>query len=105
MELRTNGTEQHIIVYSLGNFISNMSKANTDGGLIFTLQLEKHPLPQPIRPSYTGQSQTPLPDSNPLPFPYCRVSYCGYNLVWTGRPELTKEKNYILYPAVFLQNI
>jgi hypothetical protein len=84
MELRTNGTEQHIIVYSLGNFISNMSKANTDGGLIFTLQLEKHPLPQPIRPSYTGQSQTPLPDSNPLPFPYCRVSYCGYNLVWTG---------------------
>ena len=101
MELRTNGTEQHIIVYSLGNFISNMSKANTDGGLIFTLQLEKHPLPQPIRPSYTGQSQTPLPDSNPLPFPYCRVSYCGYNLVWTGRPELTKEKNYILYPASF----
>lgn len=101
MELRTNGTEQHIIVYSLGNFISNMSKANTDGGLIFTLQLEKHPLPQPIRPSYTGQSQTPLPDSNPLPFPYCRVSYCGYNLVWTGRPELTKEKNNILYPASF----
>lgn len=101
MELRTNGTEQHIIVYSLGNFISNMSKANTDGGLIFTLQLEKHPLPQPIRPSYIGQSQTPLPDSNPLPFPYCRVSYCGYNLVWTGRPELTKEKNYILYPASF----
>lgn len=94
MELRTNGTEQHIIVYSLGNFISNMSKANTDGGLIFTLQLEKHPLPQPIRPSYTGQSQTPLPDSNPLPFPYCRVSYCGYNLVWTGRPELTKEGFY-----------
>ena len=33
MELRTNGTEQHIIVYSLGNFISNMSKANTAGGL------------------------------------------------------------------------
>ena len=101
MELRTNGTEQHIIVYSLGNFISNMSKANTDGGLIFTLQLEKHPLPQPIRPSYSGQNQTPLPDSNPLPFPYCRVSYCGYNLVWTGWPELTKEKNYILYPASF----
>ena len=101
MELREDGNRQHAVVYSLGNFISNMSKANTDGGLIFTLQLEKHPLPQPIRPSYTGQSQTPLPDSNPLPFPYCRVSYCGYNLVWTGRPELTKEKNYILYPASF----
>ena len=50
MELRTNGNQQHAIVYSLGNFISNMSAANTDGGLIFTLQLEKYPLPKPIRP-------------------------------------------------------
>ena len=47
MELRTNGNQQHVIVYSLGNFISNMSAANTDGGLIFTLQLEKYPLPGP----------------------------------------------------------
>lgn len=99
MELRTNGTEQHIIVYSLGNFISNMSKTNTDGGLIFTLQLEKHPLPPPVRPFCTGQSQINPSDSGSLPFPYCRVSYCGYNLVWTGRPQLTKEKNFILYPA------
>lgn len=43
MELRTNGTQQHVIVYSLGNFISNMSAPNTDGGLIFTLELEKYP--------------------------------------------------------------
>ena len=103
MELRTNGTEQHIIVYSLGNFISNMSKANTDGGLIFTLQLEKHPLPQPIRPSYSGQNQTPLPDSNPLPFH--TVVFPIVDIICLDAAGTTKEKNYILYPASFLQNI
>lgn len=97
MELRTDGTRQHVVVYSLGNFISNMSNINTDGGLIFTLQLEKYPLPQPIRPSYAGQSEDPALKCTP--FPYCRVSSCGYDLVWTARPELTEEKNFILYPA------
>ena len=29
MELRTNGNQQHAIVYSLGNFISNMSAIQT----------------------------------------------------------------------------
>ena len=101
MELRTDGTRQHVIVYSLGNFISNMSKVDTDGGLIFTLQLEKHPLPPPIRPVYPGLSRVSPPDSLPQPFPYCRVSDCGYDLVWTGRPAVTKEKNFILYPASF----
>lgn len=99
MELRTDGTRQHVVVYSLGNFISNMSNLNTDGGLIFTLQLEKFPLPQPIRPSYSGQSKDPALECAPFSFPYCRVSSCGYDLVWTARPELTKEKNFILYPA------
>lgn len=75
MELRTDSLQQHVIVYSLGNFISNMSAENTDGGLIFTLQLEKRPLPQ--------------------------ITQCGYNLVWTARPNLTGEKNYILYPTDF----
>lgn len=50
MELREAGNRQHVVVYSLGNFISNMSAANTDGGLIFTLELEKYPLPKPVHP-------------------------------------------------------
>lgn len=101
MELRTDGTRQHVVVYSLGNFISNMHDENTDGGLIFTLQLEKSPLPQPVRPFYSGQSRSPALESASFPFPYCRVSHCGYDLVWTARPELTQEKNYILYPIYF----
>lgn len=81
MELRTDSItgRQHTIVYSLGNFISNMSKVNTDGGLIFTLELEKD----------TGMPSSYL----------SRLSHYGYNLVWTARPELTKDKNYMLYPT------
>lgn len=99
MELRTNGNQQHAIVYSLGNFISNMSAANTDGGLIFTLQLEKYPLPKPIRPLQNHSSHSPSPESFASSFPFARVVRCGYTLVWTGHPTLTGEKNYILYPS------
>lgn len=98
MELRNNGHQQHVVVYSLGNFISNMQAPNTDGGLIFTLQLEKYPLPKPIPPRYLNQSHAPSSDSSTISFPYCRVSNCGYNFVWTARPTLTGEKNFILYP-------
>lgn len=75
MELRTDsltGT-QHAVAYSLGNFISNMSARRTDGGLLFKLELTK--------------------DST------VHVSNCEYSLVWTGRPVLTRKKNYILYPV------
>ena len=81
MELRTDSITgaQHAVVYSLGNFISNMSKVNTDGGLIFTLELEK---------DTTTSTSTQV-----------RVQRCGYNFVWTARPNFTKEKNYVLYPT------
>ena len=99
MELREEGNRQHAVVYSLGNFISNMSAANTDGGLIFTLQLEKYPLPSNIKPLQGRLSYSPLPDSFIPSFPFSRVTQCGYTLVWTARPTLTGGKNYILYPS------
>lgn len=74
-ELRTDSItqKQNIVVYSLGNFISNMSAKNTDGGMMFTLTLEK--------------------DST------TRIKECGYNLVWTERPAISGKKNFILYPT------
>lgn len=99
MELRTDGTRQHVVVYSLGNFISNMQAPGTDGGVVFTLQLEKYPLHKPIPPKYSSQSRSPALESPAILFPYCRMSRCGYRLVWTARPGLTGEKNYILYPV------
>ena len=74
MELRTDSTvgSQHAVVYSLGNFISNMSARRTDGGILFKLELEKDSI--------------------------TRVTNCEYGLVWTSRPVLSRKKNYILYP-------
>lgn len=99
MELRTSGNRQHVIVYSLGNFISNMQATDTDGELMFTMQLEKYPLPGPIPPRLPDRSYAPSLDSLPILYPYCRITDCGYNLVWVARPDLTEEKNHILYPV------
>ncbi|WP_321332707.1 CapA family protein [uncultured Bacteroides sp.] len=73
IEIRTDSVSgnKHAIVYSLGNFISNMSAPNTDGGLIFKLELTKD--------SVTTYA-----------------SNYSYDLVWTARPVLTQKKNHIL---------
>lgn len=75
MEVRTDSIsrEKNLVVYSLGNFISNMSQEKTDGGLIVRMELTK--------------------DST------TRLSHCDYSLVWTSRPELSGRKNYRLIPA------
>ena len=66
--------QRHLIAYSLGNYISNMSKKGTDGGLMVRLQLTKK-----------------LGTTN--------MSHCAYSLVWVSRPVLSQKKQYELYPA------
>ena len=68
---------RHVVVYSLGNFISNMSKENTDGGAMVKLKLQRA-------------------------FRITRLVDCEYALVWTSRPILSKKKNFELYPATFV---
>jgi poly-gamma-glutamate synthesis protein (capsule biosynthesis protein) len=63
----------HLVVYSLGNFISNMSAPNTDGGLLVRLELEKDNV--------------------------TRVSDCKYAMVWTARPDADGTKNHTLFPV------
>lgn len=99
MEMRTDGNRQHVIVYSLGNFISNMSAPGTDGGLIFELELEKYPLPKPIPPMPNRRSYNTSLEPFTFSFPFPRITNCGYTLVWTARPSLTGEKNYVLFPS------
>lgn len=116
MELRADSIgHRHAVVYSLGNFISNMRAVNTDGGLIFTMTLEKQnafPSFSPIpwhRLRESPSSDTPC-TSHPetsfsIPFPenlftpVCRLVHCYYNLVWVGRPPVTGQKNFTLYPV------
>jgi poly-gamma-glutamate synthesis protein (capsule biosynthesis protein) len=75
IELLTDSVNntKHLVVYSLGNFISNMSAPNTDGGLLVRLELEKDSV--------------------------TRVSDCKYAMVWTARPEVGGTKNHTLFPV------
>ncbi len=66
--------EKHLVVYSLGNYLSNMSVRTTDGGLMVRLVLEK--LGTKVR----------LADAN-------------YSLVWVSRPKISQKKNFRIYPS------
>ena len=68
---------KHLITYSLGNFISNMSKENTDGGVMVKLTLKKQ-------------------------WGITCLESCSYALVWTSRPILSQKRNFELYPASFI---
>ena len=80
MELRQkrSSLDRHVVVYSLGNYISNMSARRTDGGAMLKLELTKQ--------------------NNIV-----RLTDCGYSLVWTSRPALNGKKRYMLYPAAGLK--
>ena len=68
---------RHAVVYSLGNFISNMSRENADGGAMVKLELLRV-------------------------FRVTRLTDCKYALIWTSRPDLSGKKNFELYPATYL---
>lgn len=66
--------EKHLVVYSLGNYISNMSARRTDGGLMVRMELVK--------------------DST------IRLNHCEYSLVWTARPIQSGKKIINYYPSI-----
>ncbi len=74
-----DSTDQHLIVYSLGNYLSNQSPATTgqrltDGGASVRLTLKKK----------LGKT---------------RLASCDYLLNWVSRPQVSGNKNYRIYPA------
>ena len=71
----TNDSDRHLVVYSLGNYLSNMMKKNCDGGLMVTLELEK-------------DSTTRMKDAN-------------YQLVWVSRPVVSHKKVHRLIPTSY----
>lgn len=75
LEVRTDTAtnQKKLLVYSLGNFISNMSARRTNGGLIVRMQLVKEKR--------------------------VRMVQCDYGLVFVGRPIQTRKRNFTLYPV------
>lgn len=80
MEVRPDShtPAKHVVVYSLGNYLSNMSKEKTDGGAMVRLELKKvHGI--------------------------TRLAHTDYSLVWTSRPAVSRKRNYEVYPASFIR--
>lgn len=74
LEMRQDSAgKEHLVVYSLGNYISNMKIRATDGGMMVRLVLEKDSV--------------------------TRVADCEYSLVYTARPVKSGKKNFELIPA------
>lgn len=73
LEVRTFNGEQHLVAFSLGNFISSQTPSATGCGIIVKLTLEKK------------YGATKMVD-------------CSYDLVWLSRPFLSGKNGFILYP-------
>jgi len=72
---RDSDSIKNIVVYSLGNFISNQSKPNTDGGMMVNIEISK---------DHNGN---------------VNIDKCDYSLVWVYKhPENGKNK-YELLPV------
>jgi len=76
MEVRPSAhtLAKHLVVYSMGNYVSNMSAVNTDGGAQVTLYLSK----------YAGVT---------------KLDSCSYSLFWVSKPKDSGHKNYRIYPV------
>ena len=71
---KTDSTE-HLVVYSMGNFVSNQRKRYTDGGAMFQLVLEKDSI---------GNTS---------------ISEAGYFLTWVHTPTENGQRQYYVLPA------
>ncbi|MBQ0050197.1 MAG: CapA family protein [Bacteroidales bacterium] len=68
----------HVLAFSLGNYISNMSRPNNDGGMMLRMKLTKD--------AETGKV-------------YLEPGNADYCLTWVSRPVMSKHKNFRIYPA------
>jgi len=78
-EKTTDTTGEELIVYSLGNFVSNQRKRYTDGGAMFKMTLSKE------------GSTTSIKDA-------------GYMLTWVHTPIEDGKKRYYILPAAKYEN-
>ena len=81
IDIRKEGNSvKQVVVYSMGNFISNMSAPNTDGGMMVTVDISKK-------------------ENEPL-----KIDSCSYSLVWVNKPFVDGRKQYQLIPVSEYEN-
>lgn len=76
IEMRTDTVtnEQHLVVWSLGNYVSHMVKPNCDGGLMVNLTLER--------------------DAEG----HCRTAGYKHQLIWVDRPARSRQRVHRVLP-------
>ena len=81
MEWRRSDTlkKEQLVVWSLGNFVSNQRKQYTDGGTMFKITLQKE----------SGHT---------------RIKDAGYQLTWVYNPVKDGKKQYYILPAARFEN-
>lgn len=81
MEWRSNDSlkKEQLVVWSLGNFVSNQRKRYTDGGSMFSLTLRKE----------AGKT---------------RIYNAEYQLTWVFNPIINNRKQYFILPAARFEN-
>ena len=81
MEWRRNDSlkKDQLVVWSLGNFVSNQRKQYTDGGTTFKITLQKE----------SGHT---------------RIKDAGFQLTWVYNPTIDGKKQYYILPAARYEN-
>jgi poly-gamma-glutamate capsule biosynthesis protein CapA/YwtB (metallophosphatase superfamily) len=81
MEWRRNDTlgKEQLVVWSLGNYVSNQRKQFTDGGAMFSVKLKKE----------AGKT---------------KIKEAGYQLTWVYNPMVNGRKQYFILPAARYEN-
>lgn len=77
---QTENDKEQLVVYSLGNFVSNQRKRYTDGGAMFKMTLKKE------------GNQT-------------YINEAGYILTWVYTPHENGKKKYYVLPAAQYENM
>jgi len=72
-------SKEKLVVWSLGNFVSNQRKRYTDGGTLFSITLQKE----------SGKT---------------RIKDAGYHLTWVYNPVQNQRKQYYILPAARYEN-
>jgi poly-gamma-glutamate synthesis protein (capsule biosynthesis protein) len=72
-------SKEKLVVWSLGNFVSNQRKRYTDGGTLFSITLQKE----------SGKT---------------RIKDAGYQLTWVYNPIQNQKKQYYILPAARFEN-
>ena len=81
MEWRKSDTikKEQLVIWSLGNYVSNQRKRYTDGGTMFSIKLQKE----------SGQT---------------KIKEAGYQLTWVYNPIEKGKKQYYILPAAKYEN-